>query len=161
MSKLYIAYGSNLDVASMARRCPDARVVGAGILHKWRLSFNGFATIEPDGERNTPVLVWDISAWDEESLDRYEGFPNLYSKEEVLVQVFPEEGGEPTMKTCMVYVMNGRRGRMEPSPSYYKILKDAYEYHHFPKHVLVAALARAMGKREAKDYLERNGLGWK
>ena len=59
--KYYIAYGSNLSVEQMAVRCPDARVVGNAILYGWQLLFKGCATIEPNPERNTPVLVWEIS----------------------------------------------------------------------------------------------------
>lgn len=32
MSKYYLAYGSNLSVAQMAQRCPDAVYVGTAVL---------------------------------------------------------------------------------------------------------------------------------
>ena len=67
--KHYIAYGSNLSMEQMAVRCPDARAVGNAILYGWQLLFNGCATIEPNPERNTPVLVWEISERDERGLD--------------------------------------------------------------------------------------------
>lgn len=37
--KLYIAYGSNLNLEQMAHRCPTAQVVGASMLKNWRLMF--------------------------------------------------------------------------------------------------------------------------
>ena len=67
--KYYIAYGSNLSVEQMAQRCPDARIVGQAVLEDWELAFHGCATILPNKGKNTPVLVWEISAGDEKNLD--------------------------------------------------------------------------------------------
>ena len=100
--KYYIAYGSNFSVEQMAVRCPDARVVGNAILYGWQLLFKGCATIEPNPERNTPVLVWEISERDERSLDRYEGYPSFYYKKDLEVETFPLEGGEPETLTAML-----------------------------------------------------------
>ena len=35
--RLYIAYGSNLNLEQMKRRCPTAEVVGTAELKNWRL----------------------------------------------------------------------------------------------------------------------------
>ena len=50
--KKYIAYGSNLNLAQMARRCPTAKVVGKGEIKDYELLFRGcresaVATVEP------------------------------------------------------------------------------------------------------------------
>lgn len=50
--RLYIAYGSNMNIEQMARRCPTAKVVGTAELEDWRLRFKGdnnfsVATVEP------------------------------------------------------------------------------------------------------------------
>lgn len=78
MAKLYVAYGSNLNLAQMARRCPDAKVVGIGTLKNYQLTFRGVATIEPVDGAETPVGVWEITPRDELALDRYEGYPSYY-----------------------------------------------------------------------------------
>ena len=62
----------------MACRCPDARVVGAGEPKGCRMLLRasggpGVATLEPCEGRTIPVLVWEISPSDEDSLDIYEG----------------------------------------------------------------------------------------
>ena len=44
--KLYIAYGSNLNLEQMAHRCPTAKVAGTAMLHNWRLAFYSVATVE-------------------------------------------------------------------------------------------------------------------
>ena len=44
-SKLYLAYGSNLNKRQMAVRCPDAKPVGAAMIYGWELCFRGVADI--------------------------------------------------------------------------------------------------------------------
>ncbi len=45
--RLYIAYGSNLNLSQMEKRCPGATVVGTGEVKGYELLFRGVATIEP------------------------------------------------------------------------------------------------------------------
>lgn len=156
--KYYIAYGSNLSVEQMADRCPDAKVVGTAILYGCQLLFKGCATIEPNPEKNTPVLVWEISERDEQRLDRYEGFPSFYYKKDLKVETFPMDGGEPVMLTAMVYIMDEKHICGMPSPYYYKVLKDGYEAFHFPMHVLTQALKDSIGGAGARLFLERGGF---
>lgn len=99
-NKLYIAYGSNLNLRQMSVRCPDAVPVGNTMLKGWQLTFRGVATLEPDEKAETPVGVWDITPKDEIALDRYEGFPRLYRKEMVTVEL-----NGKTVR-AMVYLMN-------------------------------------------------------
>lgn len=119
--KLYVAYGSNLNIAQMKRRCPTAKIVGSGNLHNWELSFRRVATIEPIAGAVTPVGVWRIKAGDEWALDRYEGFPHLYRKETVEVKM---KTGE-TLK-AMVYIMNDGK-KTPPSMMYYQTIFEGYE----------------------------------
>jgi len=72
-SRLYIAYGSNLNLEQMAHRCPTAEVVGKSILRGWALRFRSVATVERCPGKNVPVLVWKIKPEDEAALDIYEG----------------------------------------------------------------------------------------
>lgn len=58
--KKYIAYGSNLNLEQMARRCPTAKVIGAGEIRDHELLFRGYpksavATVEPKRE---PVFLF-------------------------------------------------------------------------------------------------------
>lgn len=55
--KLYIAYGSNLNLMQMAERCPTARVVGTSMLENYQLVFRGVATIEPRQGTRGPVAI--------------------------------------------------------------------------------------------------------
>ena len=45
MTKLYLAYGSNLNKRQMASRCPTARPVGSAMIYGWELCFRGVADI--------------------------------------------------------------------------------------------------------------------
>jgi len=147
-TKYYIAYGSNLSVKQMAHRCPDARVAGQAVLEDWELLFKGCATIEPNKEKNTPVLVWEISEEDEKRLDVYEGYPHYYRKEDLTVEVI-SEGAEPKTVTAMVYIMENDFGHTCPAINYYGVLHDSYRALHFPMHVLEGALKKCIGKEAA------------
>lgn len=155
--KYYIAYGSNLLLKAMAQRCPDAKVVGTGVLEGWQLLFKGCVTIEECLGKNTPVAVFEISERDEERLDVYEGFPVFYYKKELQIEVIPD-GGDPMTVTAMAYIMNEKHYCHAPSATYYKVLEDGYRDCHFPLHVLRQALVDSVGGAEARLFLERGGF---
>ena len=75
-----LAYGSNLCLERMKRRCPSSRVVGTSDIPGYRLLFKksltgAYATIEQDANWTVPVVVYRISVSDELRLDRFEGCP--------------------------------------------------------------------------------------
>ena len=147
--KLYLAYGSNLSVEQMERRCPDAKPIGKAILPEWKLVFKIHATIEPCKGSKVPVLVWKISDRDEQNLDRYEGYPSYYIKQDVELMMTDLRGRNPRPVTAMVYIMaDGHRVRM-PMKGYVDILVEGYERFGFDEDILREAL------REAHDIEER------
>jgi hypothetical protein len=79
--KLYFAYGSNLNLGQMQHRCPNARPVGKVAFYGHELVFRGVADIVK-GDPSTRIEggLWEITPECEEALDKYEGFPRLYSK---------------------------------------------------------------------------------
>lgn len=130
MKRLYIAYGSNLNLQQMAKRCPTAKVYGKGELKEFRLLFKGvpnnaYATIEPFKGGKVPILVWEVRSKDEKALDIYEGFPNFYYKKDLEVEL---ESGE--IVTAMVYIMTDKiKDRINlnlPSERYLKIVEEGY-----------------------------------
>lgn len=125
--RLYIAYGSNLNLEQMKRRCPAAEVVGTAVLRDWRLWFRGgngsaVATVEREKGQEVPVLVWRIQPKDETALDRYEGFPFLYRKETLRVLL------NDRRVYAMAYIMN-EKGRPygTPSPGYLHTICEGYD----------------------------------
>ncbi|WP_036282553.1 gamma-glutamylcyclotransferase family protein [Methylocystis sp. ATCC 49242] len=71
---LHFAYGSNMDGAAMARRCPHSRLLGRARLARWRLVVmsSGFVSIAPDPRANVHGALWDVAVADVAALDRYE-----------------------------------------------------------------------------------------
>ena len=120
MKRLYIAYGSNLNLRQMAVRCPTAKPVGTAMLKGWQLTFRSVATLVPDPQAETPVGIWDITAADEIALDRYEGFPRLYGKTMVDIEL-----NGKTVK-AMMYLMNEGLPSL-PSKWYLDAIAKGYE----------------------------------
>lgn len=125
MSKLYVAYGSNLNLEQMARRCPTATIYATGILNNWELEYRGamgnsHATIRRKKGSYVPVLVWEIEDSDESSLDRYEGYPVYYYKQNVMVNI------DGNKKKAMVYIMSPSRRPGKPSKHYTETIRQGY-----------------------------------
>ena len=136
---LYIAYGSNLNLAQMAGRCPTAEVVGKAVLRGWRLAFRGVATIERRIGYTVPVLVWKLQPEDEQSLDRYEGWPHLYRKEILKVAI------DGRRRTAMVYIMNGNSHPYSPpARSYMRTILEGYESAGFDPGILYRAAGESI-----------------
>lgn len=149
MSKLYIAYGSNLSVDQMAYRCPDAKVAGMAALQDWKLVFRLHATIEPASGRTVPVLVWEISEEDEKRLDRYEGYPRYYFKQNMEITMLDLDGKNPRKVVAMVYLMTTGREIELPMKSYYGVIAEGYERFGFNPYILHSALREAKEVRHA------------
>ena len=71
---LYFAYGSNMDSAAMALRCPASRLVGLARLHRHRfIIMRGGLRLggaRPGADR--AGVLWDLALADVPALDRYE-----------------------------------------------------------------------------------------
>lgn len=138
MKRIYIAYGSNMNMEQMAMRCPKAKPIGKYILHDYKLEFRGVANIIKCKGATTPVALWIITETCERALDRYEGYPRLYRKEYIKLKIKGKE------LIGMVYVMNS--GQIaEPSQQYYNIIKQGYNDFNFQKYPLEIALAESQG----------------
>lgn len=113
--RFYYAYGSNLSLKQMARRCPDARPVRKLTIRGWKLVFRGSADIQP-GTRDDVVhgALYAMSPEDEDLMDDYEGVAGnrqgLYRKVDFKINATGEE--------AFFYVMN-RGDVCPPSETYY------------------------------------------
>jgi len=145
--RYYIAYGSNLNTMQMRWRCPNATVMGTAELKDWRLIFKGsktgsYLSIEPAKGYTVPVAVWEVTAADEASLDRYEGCPSFYYKKELEIEYTGITSGRRRKRKVFVYIMHEDRPFGIPSKHYLetcafgydifgfdiKALKKAYQY---------------------------------
>jgi gamma-glutamylcyclotransferase (GGCT)/AIG2-like uncharacterized protein YtfP len=125
-TKIYGAYGSNMNLQQMKNRCPNAKIIGKGTLENYRLTFRGnykgVANIEPCVGRNVPIVLWEITKKCETALDLYEGYPTLYIKEQVDVTV-----NGKSIK-AMFYVMADEYTNMVASPTeyYFNVIAKGY-----------------------------------
>lgn len=138
--KFYVAYGSNLNISQMARRCPDASIVGKGIIPDYALKYRGsktgsFATIIPEKGKYVPVVVWRISPSDEKSLDCYEGFPTFYYKKKVKVILESRK----SLKV-MAYIMNDQAKVGIPSNRYIRTVLEGYMENNLDYNILIDSL---------------------
>jgi hypothetical protein len=130
--RLYLAYGSKMNVSQMARRCPTAKVIGHTMLENWCLVFNGVATIKRSRGCKVPVVVWEIQPRDEMALDVYEGYPRLYRKEMRRIKL------NGISEMAMVYIMN-HGYPSPPSDVYFNSILEGYNCAKFDTEILYTA----------------------
>lgn len=152
-TKLYLAYGSNLNLAQMRYRCPDARMVGYTYLPNRKLAFRGsqtgnyltLAAGDSGDPRGVPCGVFEISERDQASLDRYEGYPRFYRRGIVPVEhIWDVRTRQELPLTCgkvaMVYLMRHGHPLGKPSGAYWQTCLQGYRDFHFDPAVLRQAL---------------------
>ena len=116
---LYFAYGSNLNLFQMKRRCKDSVFLKKYELKGFRLNFRSkyrAADIEKSKNSLVPGALFEISKSDEKKLDVYEDFPILYKK-----YYFHYYG-----KKVMTYTMVKKTQFRYPTEKYLNIVKRGY-----------------------------------
>lgn len=101
-SRLYFAYGSNMDRLQMADRCPNSTFVSPAMLtdYRYKIDASGFATILTETDANVWGLIWQLTPACEATLDQYEGVDKgIYQKEMIEVKV------EHEFYSCLVYIL--------------------------------------------------------
>ena len=117
----YFAYGSNLNLDQMQYRCPDHQFLGPMYLNNYRIQFRGPLDIEPSFNDLVIGAVFKVSQDDMRNLDRYEGFPRLYTKFRTWVY---DLNGHKHM--AWVYSMVNKDRRNPPSTAYFGNVKNGY-----------------------------------
>jgi hypothetical protein len=80
---LYFAYGSNMDVNAMGRRCPRSKALGLARLERHRLAVmrEGWLTALRNPSSAVHGVLWDLALSDIPALDRHESLSQgLYVK---------------------------------------------------------------------------------
>lgn len=143
--KIYAAYGSNTYTPQMNRRCPEARVVGTGVLKDYELEFRGAATVVPKPGAQVPVVLWEITDLNEIRLDVCEGVPHgVYCKETVTVEM----DGKPI--SGMIYMKIGG-SIFPPKEGYAKRMLLGYKQNGLDVQYIHDALDRAYLAQEEQD----------
>lgn len=150
MKRYYIAYGSNLNITQMKRRCPTATILATADLKGWELLFKGsltgsYLTIEKNERGSVPVAIWEVTPTDELALDRYEGYPNFYYKQNIKLTCKGIRTGKRRTITAFAYIMHEDRPIGIPSEFYLRTCLDGYEAFGFDKRVLMRAYEKCRG----------------
>jgi len=143
--RLYLGYGSNMDVLRMQGRCADAMPVGAGLLPDYELVFAGVLTVEPKEGATVPVSIWSVSLADIGRLDRYEGYPRLYGKRYVHITL------DGARRLAFYYTLNQPYSLSPPWPGYYETCRAGYDDFRLDPAPLIAALDRAREASKARQ----------
>ena len=117
---LYFAYGSNLNLFQMKRRCKDSIFLKKYDLKGYRLNFRSkyrAADIEKSKNFLVPGALFEISKSDEKKLDVYEDYPILYKK---LYFTYYN-------KTVMTYIMVNKTEFRYPTERYLNVVKRGYK----------------------------------
>lgn len=122
------AYGSNLDVMQMQRRCGVLDVDGLALLPDYRLEFGGHsarwngavATVRPDDGSVVPGVLYRLDKHAIASLDRCEGVPFIY--ERVAIRVFASTRRWRAVQTYMLR----SESVGSPAPEYLEVIRRGY-----------------------------------
>jgi len=124
----YFAYGSNLCVRQMTRRCPDAGDPRPAVLsdHDWLINQRGVATVEPLAGGQVHGVLWQVSEHDLAILDSAEGVPVRYRRDRLTVRT--DGGSSP----AWVYI-DHRVTPGPPRPGYLPRIIDGAIQHGLPQ----------------------------
>ncbi|TGD87418.1 replication protein [Mycolicibacterium sp. CH28] len=124
----YFAYGSNLCVQQMARRCPEAVDPRPATLadHDWLINERGVATVEPFTGSTVHGVLWWVSDQDLAALDSAEGVPVRYRRDRLTVHT--AAGPAP----AWVYI-DHRTEPGPPRPGYLERIIDGARHHGLPQ----------------------------
>ena len=132
---LYFAYGSNLSLDQMKRRCPGSEMVDVGYIEDHELGFTAFASRWNGGvadiiERKGSVvwgLVYSITIEDLSHLDYFEGHPTFYNRKKVKVH-----GREGMHEDVWTYYVIDKKDFIPPTMVYFELIYEAGKLFDFP-----------------------------
>ena len=130
---LYFAYGSNLNLFQMKRRCKDSIFLKKYQLNGYKLNFRSkyrAADIEKNKNSSVPGALFEISKSDEKKLDVYEDYPILYKK-----LYFPYNN-----KKVMTYTLVNKTEFRYPTERYLNVVKQGYKDCNLNMNILNKAL---------------------
>jgi len=152
MSKLYIAYGSNLNKRQMRRRCPSARPLGKFTLKDARLVFRVYADLDLVPGAEVPCGLWRIDDADERALDNYEGLhrgKHGYYKDYILLKY----QGKP--EKAMLYLMQEGEGVAPPSSAYAQTIREGYQDFKMNPEFLNAAIKHSWDEKNPSEVIRQ------
>lgn len=150
----YFAYGSNMNIAQIASRCPTARFVSAAWVNGYELRFAGYsslwdggvATMYPSLDTSVTGKLFEMSASDLDRMDVFEGY--YYSRVPIFVNSY-----SGTVE-AITYLRTGVE--TPPSSDYFQTILDGTGENQVHDKALWSARMRSQ-KFNDKDF--RNSYG--
>lgn len=137
----YFAYGSNLHLDQMIGRCNDAEPVDRAILRGYRLTFHrGVADVVPSPRSSVVGALYMVSTADIVALDRYEGYPRLYRRQTIALEL---PGDRVVRAFC--YVMQTEHHQVTPPRhGYLEVIEQGFRDWNLPARKLDKAVRLAI-----------------
>jgi hypothetical protein len=129
MTALHFAYGANMSRAVMRKYAPGARALGVAELtgHRFVITADGYASVEPARARTVHGVLWRITPRDRVLLDAWENVEGgLYRGETHAVR------GETGLVPALVYFARPA-GEGRPKPGYIELVVAAAREWDFPE----------------------------
>lgn len=124
---LYFAYGSNLNLRQMERRCPDAVPLYGLILGDTRLVFRMVADVLDEPGAKCPGGIWRITPECEDALDHYEGYDPRYPERGMYRKRIIEVTGLPNGESEVMFYQMNSTGICPPSQGYFEGIRQGYK----------------------------------
>ena len=157
----YFAYGSNLHLKQMKRRCPNSKYIGMARLvnYRWHINERGYANVVAAPGHWVDGLVYEINSVDEAKLDINEGVSkNAYAKKYINVHL--QRAPSPLYRRPTSWIVN----RGGPSKISRQVKQDGQKTAEHPQHwvqkVLVYISLNYVQDSPPKDeYVNRINFG--
>lgn len=143
--RLYIGYGSNLNIPQMMGRCATAEKLRAVNLLGYELVFTDVLTVEPCPGSKVPCGLWRVKPMDIDALDTYEGYPHLYKKVYATINL---EGAD---ELAFMYVLDIEYELSLPCSYYLRTCLIGYRQWGLNEDVLRIAEAEAENAEREQD----------
>ncbi len=146
---LYLAYGSNLYIEQMNKRCPTNVVVGKLNLPDYKLEFRRinsgyYATIGYNKGSYVPCVIYAISKKDKKTLDKYEGIGEAYNSTYINNCVIDNIKYDKVL----VYLMKEITECGLPNESYLFKINKGYEYFNLDSKFLIESIEESYKKEQ-------------
>jgi len=123
----YFAYASNLSRKQMSERCPDVQPKFVATLPNYKLIFAGWsrkwhggvASIKPFRGERVLGAIYELSERGLRQLDKYEGYPDIYTRANVTVT-----DGFGNRIEAVTYIKVEQSEETQPSKEYLAIIQQ-------------------------------------
>jgi len=119
----------------MQHRCPNAELIGVGVLNNFKFALHHYANIVNDDREKTYGVLWRITYKDLKALDSDEGLHDHYNRIPVEVH------SKGRMFRATTYIMDpAYKPNSDANDNYIKAIAKGYSEHGIPRDQLTQAI---------------------